>query len=64
MSEEVYQRAHHAISEIQRTQEAVEVLKKGDYVKFGKFMTDSHNSLRQVPVGRGRGLDVMLWEVL
>ncbi|KAK3866370.1 hypothetical protein Pcinc_028091 [Petrolisthes cinctipes] len=46
LSEEVYQRARHAISEIQRTQEAVDVLRKKDYVKFGKLMTDSHNSLR------------------
>ncbi|KAK4320088.1 hypothetical protein Pmani_009027 [Petrolisthes manimaculis] len=46
LSEEVYMRARHAISEIQRTQEAVDVLRKKDYVKFGKLMTDSHNSLR------------------
>lgn len=46
MSEEVYQRARHAISEIRRTQEAMDVLKKADYVTFGKLMTDSHNSLR------------------
>ncbi|KAK4316905.1 hypothetical protein Pmani_011978 [Petrolisthes manimaculis] len=46
LSEVVYMRARHAISEIQRTQEAVDVLRKKDYVKFGKLMTDSHNSLR------------------
>lgn len=43
---ELYQRARHVISEIQRTEEAVSVLKKGDYNTFGKMMTESHNSLK------------------
>lgn len=46
LNEEVYRRARHAISEIIRTQEAVEVLKQGDYTTFGKLMTDSHYSLK------------------
>lgn len=46
LSEEVYRRARHAISEITRTVEAVEVLKRGNYSTFGKMMTDSHNSLK------------------
>lgn len=46
LSEEVYCRARHVISEIQRTSEAVTVLKKADYATFGKLMTESHNSLR------------------
>lgn len=46
MSEEVYRRARHAISEITRTEEAVEVLRQGDYTTFGKMMTASHHSLR------------------
>ncbi|XP_045624148.1 galactokinase [Procambarus clarkii] len=46
LSEEVYRRARHAISEIHRTQQAVSVLKKADYSQFGKLMTESHNSLR------------------
>jgi len=34
------------ISEIERTQKAVEALKMKDYVTFGHLMVDSHNSLR------------------
>ena len=43
-----YMRARHVISEIQRTQDAVEALKAGDYHKFGQLMHDSHCSLRYV----------------
>lgn len=43
---ELYNRARHAISEIHRTEEAVSILKNGDYDAFGKMMTESHNSLR------------------
>ncbi|XP_068243428.1 galactokinase-like [Palaemon carinicauda] len=43
---ELYYRARHAISEIKRTEEAVSILKKGDYNTFGKMMTESHKSLR------------------
>lgn len=46
LSEEVYRRARHAISEITRTEEAVEVLRRGDYTTFGKMMTASHHSLK------------------
>lgn len=46
LSEEAFRRARHVISEIGRTQQAVEVLKRGDYTTFGKLMTDSHYSLR------------------
>lgn len=51
LSEEVYCRAKHVISEIQRTSEAVTVLKKADYATFGKLMTESHNSLRYTDRG-------------
>ena len=43
-----YMRARHVISEIQRTLDAVEALKAGDYHKFGRLMHDSHCSLRYV----------------
>nr|XP_053626331.1 galactokinase-like isoform X2 [Cherax quadricarinatus] len=46
LSEEVYKRGRHVISEILRTEKAVSVLQKADYFQFGKLMTDSHNSLR------------------
>lgn len=46
MEDVTYQRARHVIQEIERTAQAAESLKKGDYVKFGKLMVESHNSLR------------------
>ncbi|EFA08251.1 galactokinase [Tribolium castaneum] len=45
-SEETIKRARHAVTEIQRTQEAAEALKKKDFKKFGDLMVASHNSLR------------------
>jgi galactokinase len=44
--EETIKRARHAVTEIQRTTEAAEALKKKDYKKFGQLMVASHNSLR------------------
>ncbi|XP_059180935.1 galactokinase isoform X2 [Centropristis striata] len=41
-----YRRARHVIEEIDRTVQAAEALKKGAYKEFGKFMVESHNSLR------------------
>lgn len=41
-----FRRAHHVISEIKRTEEAAEALRNDDYVKFGKLMNESHDSLR------------------
>ncbi|XP_056406069.1 galactokinase [Hyla sarda] len=46
LSEVCYRRAHHVITEIQRTEKAAEALEKGDYRLFGKLMVESHNSLR------------------
>lgn len=46
LSEEGYRRVRHVISEILRTSDAAEALKKDDFVKFGQFMVASHNSLR------------------
>jgi len=46
LPEVVFRRARHVISEIERTQKAVEALKMKDYVTFGHLMVDSHNSLR------------------
>lgn len=43
---EIFQRAHHVVSEIDRTTEGAEVFDKGDYDLFGKLMVESHNSLR------------------
>lgn len=42
------QRARHVINEINRTNKASEALAIGDYEKFGQFMNESHNSLRDL----------------
>ncbi|XP_018617201.1 galactokinase isoform X1 [Scleropages formosus] len=41
-----FRRARHVIEEIERTVQAAEALKRGDYREFGKLMIASHNSLR------------------
>ncbi|CAH2302383.1 galactokinase isoform X1 [Pelobates cultripes] len=41
-----YRRARHVINEIERTTNAAQALKRGDYREFGKLMVESHNSLR------------------
>lgn len=49
-SEEIFHRARHVVTEIDRTNKAAELLKKADLVQFGKLMVESHNSLRSVTV--------------
>lgn len=46
MSDVVYRRARHVVSENQRTLDAVQALQSKDYALVGKLMTESHNSLR------------------
>lgn len=46
INEIIYKRARHVITEIERTITAAEVLKRGDYKRFGELMNASHNSLR------------------
>ena len=46
LEEEEYLRARHVVTEIQRTFDAVQALRSGDYRKFGQLMNESHNSLR------------------
>lgn len=46
MTNEMYERAFHVITEIERTKEAVEALKANDHDRFGKLITQSHISLR------------------
>ena len=43
---EVFQRAHHVITEIDRAVEGAKAFESGDYELFGKLMVESHNSLR------------------
>jgi galactokinase len=42
----LWRRAHHVVSENQRTLEAVKVLEAGDLERFGELMNQSHESLR------------------
>jgi galactokinase len=46
LSNEEYKRAHHAVSEMARTLEAVAALKRKDFVALGALITQSHVSLR------------------
>ena len=58
-------RARHAVSENQRTLRAIEALKIGDIVSFGKLMNESHISLRDDYEVSGVELDTLVetaWE--
>jgi len=52
-------RARHVVSEIGRTKDAVNALKNGDVVAFGKLMNASHVSLRDDYEVTGPELDAM-----
>ena len=43
---QVFQRAHHVITEIDRTADGAKAFERGDYELFGKLMLESHLSLR------------------
>lgn len=46
LTEEIFDRCRHVITEIERTETAVEALKNNDIEAFGDLMGDSHRSLR------------------
>jgi len=46
LTEEVYRRVRHVVTEISRTEKAAQSLEQGDYQTFGRLMVESHNSLR------------------
>jgi galactokinase len=46
LSNEEFKRAHHAVSEMARTLQAVEVLRQKDFASLGALITQSHISLR------------------
>ncbi len=52
-----YRRAHHVVTENQRTLAAADALTNGDAVEFGRLMTLSHLSLRDDYEVSGPGLD-------
>lgn len=55
-------RARHVISEIARTEQAVQELRAGNIVKFGQLMNGSHDSLRDDYEVTGEELDTMVDE--
>ena len=55
-------RVRHAVTENQRTIEAVKVLERGDIQEFGQLMNASHLSLREDYEASGEELDILVEE--
>jgi galactokinase len=55
-----YQRAHHVVTEIGRTTAFADALGERDYVRCGKLMLDSHDSLRDDYAVSCAELDVLV----
>ncbi len=53
-------RAHHIVTENQRTLDAVDALRSGDTARFGELMNESHASLRDDYEVSGPGLDAIV----
>jgi galactokinase len=47
MPETTHKRAHHVVTEMQRTQAGAEALENNDYEEFGRLMYESHESLQK-----------------
>ena len=60
LSETVLKRCRHVITENERTQRAVVLLKKGDLLGFGQLMVASHESLRDDYEVSGDELDLLV----
>jgi len=60
MSDVVYRRCRHVITENQRVLDAGEALKSGDLAQFGQLMYDSHHSLRDDYEVSCRELDLLV----
>ena len=56
----LWRRAHHVVSENQRTLEAVKVLQAGDLERFGELMNQSHESLRDDYEVSSKELDTLV----
>ncbi len=61
-SEVVRRRAHHVISENDRTLRAIKALNEGDIEAFGQLMNASHDSLRDDYEVTGKELDTLVDE--
>jgi galactokinase len=60
MPERVYRRCRHVIAENDRVQQAADALTRGDLVRFGVLMNDSHESLRRDYEVSCRELDALV----
>ena len=60
MSDTVYRRCRHVITENERVARAASMLEQGNFKEFGKLMADSHQSLRDDYEVSGRELDIMV----
>jgi len=60
----VRNRAKHAVYENERTKEAFNYLNEGKLLSFGKLLTESHNSLRDLYEVTGMELDTIVSESL
>ena len=60
LSERVLKRCRHVITENERTQQAVALLKNGDLSGFGQLMVASHESLRDDYEVSGKELDLLV----
>ena len=56
----LWRRAHHVVSENERTLEAVSMLESGDVERFGELMNQSHDSLREDYEVSSRELDTLV----
>lgn len=60
----ISRRAEHAVYENHRVKKAIEALNSGDIEGFGKLLTASHNSLRDLYEVTGEALDTIVSEAL
>jgi galactokinase len=60
LSEVLFRRARHVVTENQRVLEAVQVLESGDVARFGELMNASHESLRDDYEVSSKELDVLV----
>jgi galactokinase len=63
-NEVVQKRAEHAVYENGRVKKAYEALNNGELLKFGKLLTASHDSLKNLYEVTGRELDAIVEEAL
>ncbi len=63
-NETVRKRVEHVVTEIKRTVDSASAMENGDLVTLGKFITASHNSLRDLYDVTGIELDTIVSEAL